>query len=318
MYSLLKFYARFALRIYCRRLIINKPELLKEKGPILIAANHPNSFLDGIILTTLMESDLYSLARGDVFKNSMMNRALRWLKLLPVYRTSEGVENLEHNYTTFASCLEVFRKNGSVLIFSEGRCENEWHLRPLKKGTARLATSAWSSGIPLRVLPLGYNYSNFKKFGKDIHLNFGDIFSREIIEGHETDGKQYQIFNNELNSQLKELVYEIPAEDEKLRMDYFPEGVSFLERVLLYLPALAGLLLHLPLYLLGKLVAETRFKHSGHYDSVLTSFLMFSYPFYLIILVSIAATYSWIAAIVILIVSPLSAWCFSRLNYRLF
>lgn len=119
-YFLLKLYARFALHIYCRKIIINKPELLKAEGPLLLAANHPNSFLDGIIMTTLFKNGVYSLARGDAFKNRRVNRFLRSIFLLPVYRTSEGVENLGHNYTTFASCQGVFKKGGIVIIFSEG------------------------------------------------------------------------------------------------------------------------------------------------------------------------------------------------------
>ena len=133
-YSLIKLYARLAIKIYCTKIIINKPEVLLQKGPILLACNHPNSFLDGVILTTLFDAPVYSLARGDAFKNSRVNKLLRGIKLLPVYRTSEGVENLEHNYTTFASCRQAFDEKSIVLIFSEGRCENEWHLRPLRKG----------------------------------------------------------------------------------------------------------------------------------------------------------------------------------------
>ncbi len=167
-------YARLAIKIYCRRIVINKPEVLKAKGPLLLAANHPNSFLDGIILTTLFDEPVHSLARGDAFKHRWINKLLRRMRLLPVYRTSEGVENLEHNYTTFAACQEAFKENGIVLIFSEGRCENEWHLRPLKKGTARLAISSWQKNIPLNVIPVAFNYSSFKSFGKEVHLFFGE------------------------------------------------------------------------------------------------------------------------------------------------
>lgn len=316
-YSLLKLYARFALKIYCRKVVINKPHYLKEKGPLLIAANHPNSFLDGIILTTLFDNDIYSLARGDAFKGKKTNKTLRWLKLLPVYRTSEGVENLEHNYTTFSACLEVFKEGDNVLIFSEGRCENEWHLRPLRKGTARLATSAWSAGMPLKVLPLGFNYSSFKKFGKDIHLQFGEIFREEVIAGHETDGKQYQYFNAELRKQLKSLVYQFPAEDDEKRKQHFPEDVKPTERILLFLPALTGILLHYPLYLFARVITDLKYKDSSHYDSVITSILMLAYPVYLLLLAAIAALFSWIAFFIVLVISPLSLLSLSRLNYHL-
>jgi 1-acyl-sn-glycerol-3-phosphate acyltransferase len=180
-FQLLKLYARLAIKIYCRRIIINKPEYLKAKGPLLFAANHPNSFLDGVILTTLLKDDLYSLARGDAFKSRKFRGILKWLRQLPVYRTSEGKENLHHNYSTFEACHGVFSKNGLVLIFSEGRCINEWHLRPLKKGTARLAITSWEKGIDLTVVPVGFNYNTFRNFGKNVFINFGEPLKKELI-----------------------------------------------------------------------------------------------------------------------------------------
>ena len=153
LYSFVKIIARLALPIYCRNIAINKKELLKHKGPLLLAVNHPNSFLDAIILCTLFDGTVYSLARGDAFKNKFFAKILFLFKMFPVYRVSEGVENMDENYKTFDQCKEIFKQNGIVLIFSEGRCINEWHLRPLMKGTARLAISSWEEGIPLQVLP---------------------------------------------------------------------------------------------------------------------------------------------------------------------
>jgi 1-acyl-sn-glycerol-3-phosphate acyltransferase len=175
LYSILKIPAKFALRFYCRKICVNNPQALQTKGPLLLAANHPNSFLDAIILALLFRHPIYSLARGDAFANRFITKMLRLLNMLPVYRQSEGSENLEHNYTTFNECIGIFKKKGIVLIFSEGRCINEWHLRPLKKGTARLAISAWQNKIPLNILPVGVNYSNFRLFGKNVIINFGKV-----------------------------------------------------------------------------------------------------------------------------------------------
>src|SRR5687768_13020608 len=160
-YSLIKTYARLAIHLYCIKIVVNKKEMLRIKGPVLFAANHPNSFLDGIILSTLLDETLYSLTRGDVFQNKTISKILSRLKLLPVYRTSEGAQNLASNYTTFSSCHDIFKKKKIVLIFSEASSINEWHLRPLRKGTARLAFSSWQQGIHLTVIPLAFNYSSF-------------------------------------------------------------------------------------------------------------------------------------------------------------
>ncbi len=154
LYSLLKIYARLAIHIFCRKIQITNKQLLSSKGPLLLAVNHPNSFLDAVILDTLFDEPIYSLARGDAFNKKWIAKILRGLNILPVYREREGKEHLHRNYHTFDACLQIFKKNGIVLIFTEALCENEWHLRPLKKGTARLAATAWEQGIPLQCYPL--------------------------------------------------------------------------------------------------------------------------------------------------------------------
>jgi len=315
LYSLLKLYARFAIKVYCTRIVINKPEVLKSKGPLLFASNHPNSFLDGMILTTLLDEPLYSLARGDAFKKNRVNKLLRKLKLLPVYRTSEGVENLEHNYTTFDVCRETFKENGIVLIFSEAKCENEWHLRPLKKGTARLAITSWKQDIPLTVLPTAFNYSSFGKFGKEVHLFFGEPIDHEAVLQHETDGKLFLSFNEQLNSQLQQMVYEIdPSDKQTIREIFSIQPKASLP--FLMIPAFIGWIVHAPLFYSCKLFAEF-FKKTGHYDSVLTSTLLLLYPIYFLVLVVIAFGFSWWMGLAAIIVLPFSAWAGTQAKYQI-
>ncbi|MGV3658485.1 MAG: 1-acyl-sn-glycerol-3-phosphate acyltransferase [Chitinophagaceae bacterium] len=305
---LLKIYARLAIRLFCRHIRINQPQLLKSSGPLLLAANHPNSFLDGILLTTLFDNDIYSLARGDAFKNKHLNKFLRWLRLLPVYRTSEGVENLGHNYTTFAACCKTFEKGGIVLIFSEGRCENEWYFRPLKKGTARLALSAWQDGIPLQVLPVAFNYSSFKKFGKTVHIDFGEEILEADIDRQDAEGKQLLQFNQLLHRQLHPRVYEIAPDDKATVNEKFIRDKSTLFYALLFLPAMLGLLLHAPLFFPVQWFTQYRFGNSGHFDSVIHSLLMLLYPLYLLIAIIIAFKFIGLYALLVTALFPFTAW----------
>lgn len=310
LFYLLKSYARLALRIYCRRLVINKPQMLQVKGPVLFAANHPNSFLDGIILTTLLEETLYALARGDAF-TPRWGRWLRRIHLLPVYRTSEGTGNLAHNYTTFASCHEVFAQNGVVLIFSEGACVNEWRLRPLRKGTARLAISAWQKGIDLAVIPLGFNYSTFRSFGKNVHLLFGEPLDKAAVINHSQEGKQLSAFNQQLQAQLNHLVYTIAPGDEASRRRRFAVQLPAWKQALLAPPALAGWLAHAPLYYPVKGLAGLF--DPDHYDSVVVAALLLLYPFYLAVLIGVATTYVGVYATALLLL-PCCAWACVQLG----
>ncbi len=166
------------------------------------------------------------------------------------------------------------------MIFSEGRCVNEWHLRPLKKGTARLAVSTWEKGIDLQVVPVGFNYSAFRVFGKNVHINFGKPLKKEEVLNHETEGTQLIYFNQVLSAQLKELVYEIPSKDKNTlkKKLYYNQGV--IKRFLLFFPALLGVVIHAPLYFAAKLITEKYF-NNDHYDSVINGLLMLAYPLYL-------------------------------------
>lgn len=285
------------------------------KGPLLLAANHPNSFLDGIIMTTLFKNPVYSLARGDVFKNKKIGNLLRRMFMLPVYRTTEGVENLPHNYTTFAACKKIFEQDGIVLMFSEGGTKNEWHLRPLRKGTARLAVTTWNDGIDLKVIPLALNYSSFRAFGKVMHIYFGEALECNEIINLDTEGKQLNEFNNQLRQQLKEFIYEIDINDRKKRKEIFFIKTHPIKNVLLVIPAIIGFLAHAMLYL-AVIIFTKIFFNNDHYDSVVTSLLALLYPLYSLLLAIIAfILFGWIAAVLTLLLLPFSAWALTHVKH---
>jgi 1-acyl-sn-glycerol-3-phosphate acyltransferase len=313
LYKLLHLPAKLALLIWCRNLRINKKEFLHAKGPLLIAANHPNSFLDAILLCSIFDQPIYSLARGDVFKNKTVAKILRALNMFPVYRVSEGVENLEENYKTFDDCIDIFKKNGIVLIFSEGKCINEWNLRPLKKGTARLAITAWEQGIPLKIIPTGINYHSFSSFGKNVQLNFGEIISQENIAYKNEDayGSKIQIFNAALKLQLEKLVVQIKPVDKNKIKEIFEIKVSLLKTIMLFVPALFAYILHAPLYIPVQKFAFKKFGKIDHFDSVVVGLLFLLYPFYLmlaaLIIYFLFGGWLWLWGFVTL---PFMAWSY--------
>ena len=285
LYQIIKIPARLAIKIYCKSIKIQSPEALDFKGPMLICCNHPNSFLDAIIITTLFKQPVHSLARGDVFKKKWMGFIFRNLNMLPVYRTREGVENLENNYKSFAACEELFKKNGVVLIFSEGLCTNEWHLRNLMKGTARLTLSSWQQNIPLQILPAGINYNDFHSLGKKVTLNFGKPFGQDAISLGNGFGKDVASFNAHLKNEMQPLVLELPEKNRKQNAnEYFPDEQSLLKKIILFIPGILGLIVHTPYYLVLKALVKKWSGKSGHYDSLLVGVSFFTFPLYVLLI----------------------------------
>lgn len=205
LYPILQFFIRLALKLFCRDITFSNKEILTSKGPLLLACNHPNSFLDAIIIGSQFKQPVHYLARGDAFKNPLFKKFLTAIKLMPIYRLSEGREYLALNDATFDSCKNILLQNGIVLIFSEGLCEHKRQLQPLKKGTARIAISAWNEPSitdSFKVQPVSLNYNSFTNFGKYIIIHFGETITKKngLIVANE--GEKIQYFNSLLANKL--------------------------------------------------------------------------------------------------------------------
>ena len=318
LYSVLKVIVRLAAKIFCRKIIINKPELLKEKGPLILACSHPNSFLDAVLMDILFEKPIWSLTRGDAFLNKRITNLFNKFKMLPVYRPSEGVENLSENYKTFNACIGLFKRGEIVLIFSEGLCVNEWHLRPLKKGTARLAYKCQQENIPLKILPVGINYSSFKRFGKNLFVNFGNIFTANDFDKDLSDGAWNQVFNNKLQQELSPLVFEIEKEDKKKQKELLEINPSLLTKILLAMPAAIGWLIHAPLYLPIKYWVHKKYNNTGHLDAMQIVLSLFIYPFYLLLITFLLFfTLNTYWVFLLMIILPFTAWSYVQVKGQL-
>ena len=166
--------------------------------------------MDGVLLSVLLRSRLSLLARGDVFKKLTANKALRSMRLLPIYRMEDGAGNEQaaKNQQTFNECYEIFRKNGMVLIFPEGYCVSERRLRPMKKGAAKMAFEAIEKypEMDLQVIPVGMNYSNSGHFREEVCINFGHPIAVQSYMELLKEGKQNKAitdFNTKLFEDLE-------------------------------------------------------------------------------------------------------------------
>ncbi len=158
-------------------------------------------------MTTVVKRPLHYTARGDFFKSKIAAKLLDFINILPVFRKEEGRELMHKNDETFSYCIEVFKKNGSVIIFSEGISENKYELRPLRKGTARLAFDSWNNpkvGARLKVVPVAIHYSSWLKICPKVNVEFLKNIEKSEFEGIEEQGILNKNFNDKLKSILNE------------------------------------------------------------------------------------------------------------------
>lgn len=176
LYWFLRFLVGMYMKVHVKRLFVRGFENVPSKGPVIFAANHGNAFLDAVMLVLTLKREVWYLARADVFKKPWQRFILKHLHLIPVYRIRDGLDSIENNKKTFDICANLMKEGKALLIFSEGNAKPEHRLRPLKKGTARIAVQAaetmdWPNNFV--IMPLGINYTEHTSFRTEIMLGFG-------------------------------------------------------------------------------------------------------------------------------------------------
>jgi len=259
----LKFFIRAALWLFCAEINTKDKYLLNTKGPLLIIANHPNSFLDAIIIGSRYHRRIHFLARGDVFTKRHHRFLLSLLNMIPVYRLREGKEFLHLNEYAFKKSIRLLKKNEAVLIFIEGVCLNTNQLQPFKKGTARIVQGCHSEKLFPQIQLAGIAYNNFKGIGKRVNIRLAPFIQNNSI----VSPKDRVDFNQQIFTKLSGLI--IPNS----------QGTLIKKTALYYL--------HLPLYSLVYNFVQKKTKGTVFFDSVLFGFLFFLYPLYLLLIIVI-------------------------------
>ena len=263
MVTILKLFIRAALWLFCAEINTKNKYLLNTSGSLLIIANHPNSFLDAIIIGSRYNRRIHFLARGDVFTKTHHRFLLRLLNMIPVYRLREGKEFLHLNEYTFVESARLLKNNEAVLIFIEGTCLNTNALQPFKKGTTRILQACNAENLFPQIHLAGIAYNNFKGIGKRVNLCIEPFTQTTAI----LTPKDRVNFNNTIFEKLSALI---------LPTAHTP---TIKKNALYYL--------NLPFYNLVYRFVEKKTKGTVFFDSVLFSVLFFLYPIYLLFIIAL-------------------------------
>jgi 1-acyl-sn-glycerol-3-phosphate acyltransferase len=225
----------FTFRVFFRRIFYSNLKKVPLEKPLLFVGNHQNSFMDGILVGSYFPQPINFTMRADMFKKPFARFCLRELNVSPVFRIEEGLENVHKNLESFAGIYEILRKNGNLIMFSEGACVQEKRLQKLRKGTARVAFGAEEKfGLDVNIVPVGINYTYPDKFRKEVMINFSDPFSIKELKDiyKENPAKALLAFTQKCNeSLLKEVII---IEDRE--NDWLAEKLLIMERHNMVLP----------------------------------------------------------------------------------
>ncbi len=214
LYQFFYYLLKLTCNIYYKKIIVLNEQQGNLQNPLIICANHGNSFMDAILIAIVLKRKLHFLARSDVFNTPFKRWFLSKINMMPIYRIRDGREELKNNDFIFDKCTEILAKNGAVLIFPEGNCIVQKRLRELKSGFAQLA---FYSDVPtLNVLPVSINYTNPYLFGEKVAIHFGDYLAVESIKSEANNEPKafYKLMKDKLSEAIKKNMIIFPKEED--------------------------------------------------------------------------------------------------------
>ncbi len=161
----------------------------RKKGPMFIAMNHPNAFMDPTAYSGfLFYPRTYFMARGDAFKKGLATVALESMGIVPIFRQRDGgYESVKKNLDSFKIAYKLLDRGKKIMVFAEGLCIQERRLRAIQKGTAKMSFSYLDQGgnEELKILPVGLNYSEPAKVRGYLFFNIGEpILVKDFYEDY--------------------------------------------------------------------------------------------------------------------------------------
>lgn len=218
-YRLLYKYARFAFKLFYKRLVIKGSEQIPADKPLIFASNHQNALMDALAMLFAANRPVFFLARADLFNKPFVARILNFLKIMPVFRPRDQVDIVTENKVVFNQVARLLSEGQPMGILPEGTYTPDKRLQTLKKGICRMAfEAAEATGfkMDLHIVPTGLDYSDYHRQGSDLLILFGKpIKVSDYYELYRANpNRALTVLRDTLAESIRELMINIDIPEE--------------------------------------------------------------------------------------------------------
>ena len=219
LYSFLRHYVDFLVRMSYRDLRYVDRNRVPKDGAVIYAPNHTGTLMDAMMLLAMDSSPKVFVARADLFKNPTLKKIFTFLKIMPIMRMRDGIDEVKRNNETIERAVEVLRDKVPFVIFPEGMHQTKYSSLPLSKGIFRIAFQAHNlmPDTPLYIVPVGIRYGSFFRYRSTARVQMGEpINVGEFIAEHSesTPQEQMNIMREHLESRLRDAIFYIPNDED--------------------------------------------------------------------------------------------------------
>ena len=166
---------RMALAFYFRSIETVGRAHVPDSGPLLLAANHPQSITDALLLAAVSERPVHYLAHSGMFKRHPVAWFLHRCGVIPIYRPTDDPAAAARNLSSFSACFELLGQGGVIGIFPEGESRDERRVQSLRTGVSRIALGAEAQhdfGLGVRIVPVGLSFESTRRFRSRVLVRF--------------------------------------------------------------------------------------------------------------------------------------------------
>ncbi len=217
-YRILKSYERFVFKRFYRHFQVIDQKNIPFNEQYILTPNHQNALMDALAILNSCGTDVVFMARADIFHKKRQAKLLRFFKILPIYRIRDGAGELSKNEEIFDSAITILRDHIPVGMMPEGNHGDKRRLRPLVKGTMRIALRTQEKlgkerGV--KIVPVGLDYEHYQKFFQDLLIIYGQpVEVSEFYESYlENPARAQNELRERLSAEMKKVIIHIENEE---------------------------------------------------------------------------------------------------------
>jgi glycerol-3-phosphate O-acyltransferase/dihydroxyacetone phosphate acyltransferase len=206
---LFRILARFLAGLFYRRVEVIGRERVPAAGPLVVAANHQQGLMDGLLLAATLPRRLRPIAKAPLFRYPLIGQFARLAGAIPVHRRQDEGRGPVDNEAMFGAAHRALAEGEALLIFPEGVSQPEPTLMPLRTGAARLVLGSGASAPRAILLPVGLMFHEPGTFrvGSAVVL-IGEPVSTEDFESMPQGDEAVRRLTARLEAALRRLIVE--------------------------------------------------------------------------------------------------------------
>ncbi len=232
LYLFLRPYVDWMFRRSYRRFEYIGKENIPTDGAVIFAPNHTNALCDAMAILGIDHGQKVFVARADIFKDPKKAAILNWLKIMPISRVRDGLEEVRHNDETMNKAVDTLRDGVPFCIFAEGTHHPDRTILPLSKGIFRIALQAnesFGAEKPIYIVPVGIAYGDYFHLWDSVSVTIGEpinvtAFVKSRLSFVDSRAQLMMELREVLTERMKALV--VKSEELRVKSERLPRWAA--------------------------------------------------------------------------------------------